>query len=285
MLCGDLPQRDAHADLADNIVMSDLQPDALTWTALLGKWIEFAQASVALPRDAEGERWRASIPAIINLQAITFALGDLAQLPADERALARDRAEILIRENAHALEELWREADLPGALDEMIADAETALARTAFLGAVELIWPGPGTMIVPPIEPDFDAGGTLAMMQPGTIVMPGEPVAWWIDHEADEWLALLTRCERRATDRPQQVYREFREDGRALRDVIAPIDEEPVPGALPLLVPLLDRGRVIGEFTMNAEVWRERQERAMQDGSIPVVDCIEADPTDQNSAG
>ena len=42
--------------------MTDLRPSDLTWTALLARWIEFAKASVALPDDAEGDRWRSSVP-------------------------------------------------------------------------------------------------------------------------------------------------------------------------------------------------------------------------------
>jgi hypothetical protein len=34
-----------------------LHPDALTWAGLLGQWLDFARASVALPDDAEGRRW------------------------------------------------------------------------------------------------------------------------------------------------------------------------------------------------------------------------------------
>src|SRR5262245_40321112 len=49
----------------------------LTWPALLGHWTAFAQNSLALPKTADGDRWRAAVPAIIGLQALTHALGDL----------------------------------------------------------------------------------------------------------------------------------------------------------------------------------------------------------------
>ena len=33
--------------------MTSIDPDALTWTGLLARWIEFAQASVAVPEEEE----------------------------------------------------------------------------------------------------------------------------------------------------------------------------------------------------------------------------------------
>ena len=104
-----------------------LQPEALTWTGLLAQWVNFAQASMALPDEPHGSRWRASVPAIINLQAVTFALPDLDQLDADERALGLDRAEILIRDNAHLLDKLWADPGQSIALQEIISDAWSAL--------------------------------------------------------------------------------------------------------------------------------------------------------------
>ena len=65
----------------------------LTWPALLAHWTGFAQSSLALPRNSDGDRWRSAVPAIINMQAVTFALADLGKLAAPgERALALDKA-------------------------------------------------------------------------------------------------------------------------------------------------------------------------------------------------
>src|SRR5438093_12308706 len=107
--------------------MSSLQPEALTWTGLLGQWVKFAQASLALPRDAHGERWRACVPAIINLQAVTFALADLDRVALSEHALAMDKAEILINDNARTIQSAWPDGDLPASLLDIIADARAAL--------------------------------------------------------------------------------------------------------------------------------------------------------------
>ena len=107
--------------------MMPLHPETLTWTALLGKWIEFAQASVALPRDDGGDRWRASVAPIVNLQAVTFALAELKDLPSEDRPFALDKAGIIISDNAEKLSELWAETQLPVSLQEIIADARVAL--------------------------------------------------------------------------------------------------------------------------------------------------------------
>ena len=107
--------------------MVPLRPEVLTWTALLSRWIEFAQASLALPDDATGEAWRRSVPHVINLQAVTFALGDLATLPPEERGLARDKAEVLIDRSEHGLRDVWSLEALPPSLAEILDDARLAL--------------------------------------------------------------------------------------------------------------------------------------------------------------
>jgi hypothetical protein len=100
-----------------------------TWAMLLARWTQFAQASVALPRTAEGSRWRAAVGPIVGLQAVVFALGELEGLPADERALGRDRAGVLIRQYAGALEGLWSSEPMPGEVAALIADAREAARR------------------------------------------------------------------------------------------------------------------------------------------------------------
>lgn len=115
-----------------------LNPEALTWTALLGRWIEFAQASVALPADdPESARWKASVAPIINLQAVTFALADLEHLPLIEHPIARDKAAILIQRSEGELRAIWQEQDQSAALPEevelLITDAHRALEQAATL--------------------------------------------------------------------------------------------------------------------------------------------------------
>jgi hypothetical protein len=93
---------------------------------LLAKWVELAQASVAFPKTADGDRWRAAVPAIIGLQAVACALGEVDTIPETERGIAIDRAEVLTRTHVGQLHGLWRGEPLPDLLAELIADARRA---------------------------------------------------------------------------------------------------------------------------------------------------------------
>ena len=106
--------------------MSGLDPDTLTWTGLLAQWMDFARASVALPPGAEGDRWRDSIAPIITLQAVTFALAELGRLSAEARPLARDKAEVLIRDSESQLATIWKDT-MTETVREICTDARTAL--------------------------------------------------------------------------------------------------------------------------------------------------------------
>lgn len=101
----------------------------LTWAALLGRWMEFAQTAVALPDDTEGRAWKQAVPAIIGLQAVTMALREVSDLPDDERALGLDRAEILIDRHADELRTIFTGAAMHPMLSELMDDARTALRR------------------------------------------------------------------------------------------------------------------------------------------------------------
>ena len=99
----------------------------LTWPLLLAKWTDFARASVAFPKTPDGDRWRAAVPAIINLQAVTLALRDLHRIPAPDRPAARDKAAILIDRSAAHLTTLWTGSPLHPELHTLITDARAAL--------------------------------------------------------------------------------------------------------------------------------------------------------------
>lgn len=113
--------------------MPDDQP--ITWALLLGKWTAVAKASAALPDSPHGRRWKAAIPSVIALQAVTMALMEVAQrnreglIDAAERAVARDRSAIIIRQHEATIRSLWLDdaAGLPGGLTELIGDAHAAL--------------------------------------------------------------------------------------------------------------------------------------------------------------
>jgi hypothetical protein len=104
----------------------------VTWPALLAHWLAFAKASIAFPQTPEGDRLRAAVPSIINLQAVTFALAELHLLPAADRSAAIDRAAHLIDQHASLLTGMFVAA--PNAeITTLISDARAALVavRTA----------------------------------------------------------------------------------------------------------------------------------------------------------
>ncbi len=115
--------------MSENLSKSQETPAALDWAALLARWMDFARAAVALPSDAQGDRWRASISPIITLQAVTLALGEVPTLPRDEQAVAIDRATLLIERETEALAKVW-EGDLPSEVGLLLRDAAEALAVT-----------------------------------------------------------------------------------------------------------------------------------------------------------
>ena len=106
-----------------------LPVDTLTWSALLGHWVDVARAALALPDDDAGDRLRASVADIIMLQAVWFALGQWEGLPRDEQALGLNRAQVLIDKHADAIASRWADDPLPAKLTELIDDARNRLAQ------------------------------------------------------------------------------------------------------------------------------------------------------------
>ena len=109
--------------------MSD--PDQLTWAALLAQWVDFAKQAVGLPNDALGQRMRASVPDVIMLQAVWFALAHMDELTQDQRALGLDRAQVLIDRHVAALKQRWAGESMPDELQRLIDDAYEQLQRQA----------------------------------------------------------------------------------------------------------------------------------------------------------
>ena len=108
--------------------MSTFDPRKLTWAALLARWVNFARSAVAMPDDTQGRAWKSAVPDIIALQAVTMALGELDQLPTEERALGLDRAQVLIDRHGRNLRSLFPN-ELHPMLAEMIDEADAALSR------------------------------------------------------------------------------------------------------------------------------------------------------------
>ena len=103
----------------------------MTWAVLLGRWIEFARGALALPDDGAGLALRRSVPDIITLQAVWFALQHLDELEHDQRALGVARAQVLIERHERSIQSCWRDEAKPDELNSLIADARAALAKAS----------------------------------------------------------------------------------------------------------------------------------------------------------
>ncbi len=94
----------------------------LTWAVLLGRWVDFAKSSLALPDDAAGRLLQQSVSDIIMLQAVWFALQHLDELDEQQRAVGLDRAQVLFEKHTQALQGRFND-DMPDQVSTLIADA------------------------------------------------------------------------------------------------------------------------------------------------------------------
>lgn len=239
--------------------------DPLSWAALLARWTEFAAAARAWPRDEDGERWSGSVPEIIRLQAVTHALHELSSLAESEQSLARDRAAVTVTQAAAALDAIWRGEAMPESILDTLDDAQHALARAAWTGIRIAWWSGPGVLEMPELAlAAADMPHTLAVMAPGTPVMPGCPLAWWVGGTGPD----IPGCSACAAVEPLQVYRQFDAQGLATEDLIAPLHA--LPPGMPLLVPLREQGQPLGHFLQPRERWHAMQSQALAGRVIPL---------------
>lgn len=233
-------------------------PDrTLTWAMLLGQWTEFARSAVALPETGEAGRYRGAVAPLITLHAVTHALGELDRLDTDQRSLAGDRAEILIRRESETLRRIWHGEDPPDAIRVFIREAVSALDRATHQTAwfewivttdsVVFDHPAPLLGLIAESGLPFD----LYVPSPGVPFFAGA-VAACLGCGGDEtpdavleviaaFLGQAVEGPERATE-PRQVCRQFDfARGGPVRDVIAPMSVGEVPGQ-PLLVLGLRRG-------------------------------------------
>ncbi|MGP1346044.1 MAG: hypothetical protein ACTS3F_05165 [Phycisphaerales bacterium] len=255
-------------------------PDAMTWAYLLARWTEFARASVAFPDDAEGRRWKACIADIIALQAITHALNESHTLPADEFALAMERAELGITAHARAIHNAWNAIPLPQSLTDLI-DRARAAHRSAASLSVELR-ASDSAMIVPDTEPLTRAliearwHGTLRIAAPGTILFAPEPIAFLcpfhtIPEPALAWLSAVPGAALIETPVPQtQIYRQIDPESITITaDLVAPLHAQLPPGR-PLLLTLIEHARPTEALAdHDPERWIAAQSAAGVDPAAP----------------
>ena len=227
------------------------------WTALLAKWTELAQASLGLPSDGDGGRWRASLASIINLQAITHALQEFRRsVDGVDRAVAIDKADLIFAKATAELHEVWRGEAMPDGIVETIDDARAALTQSATNVVVWLngedVYVGEDPTAVAIAAVGMGFTGLCLFASPGVPMFAGAPLAVL---KAKTIPAQVERLVASALDGAgvgplragwaAQVYRQYDFGaGRAVRDVVAPLDGEPVAGQ-PLLTPICEGGELL----------------------------------------
>ncbi|NBV65117.1 MAG: hypothetical protein EBR71_11785 [Planctomycetes bacterium] len=225
------------------------------WTALLAQAGQLAAASRAWPRDAEGDRMRASVTPLVQLQAVRIAMEQLDRLPAASRAYARDQAEVLVQRSCEALRHAWHGEPMPAWMLDIMAASRDSIAASLYAGLRGLRWNGAQPMVVPAWRQDVTAAlGTLAVMEPGTIALPGECIAWWTERTD----LSCEGCEVQPMQAPVQVYRRFDESGRYAGSAEVPL-HEPLPAGMPMLVPLFVAGQPVGALQRDAQAWLAMQ--------------------------
>lgn len=244
--------------------------ETAAWAGLLASAVELAQSTLALPDDAEGERWRRSVAPLVECVALRLALAELPRLSPPERLAARDLAAVSLRRAAGRLDSLWRGVPMPEAILEIAEEADLALRTSVYAGLRMAILAASGAAESPAWMPSIDAAwvagegdrfarSTAAAMAPGTLVLQGSPVAWWTgcpDPDLDPKLFAIGPAES-----PLQVYREIDPTGRFMGDLVCGLDA--LPPGMPLIVPLRLDGERIGSFPIDADAWREAQQRAL----------------------
>ncbi len=234
---------------------------SLTWAGLLARWTEFAQASVALPDDEAGGQWKAAVPAIIELQAITHALSELDALADADRPAALDRAELTCQSAAKSLYTIWF-SEPPTEIEEIIDDARAMFeaasnagiewtvasdrlvgdhAAGLFAAVSPLGFRGDVFVPVPGYPLLRDSPAAFARGPAGAV--PKQAVVKAIGRFLTKLGGKIAGPERSAS--PRQVYR--RHDfatGKLRPDLVVSMAEPPVAGQ-PLLVLAIEGGRLL----------------------------------------
>jgi hypothetical protein len=216
--------------------------DATTWAGLLGRWVDLAKAARALDGADDGP-WQRALPAIITYEALAQALAHIADLSVEERSYALDQATVLLEARRSDMDDAFDE------LPEVVAEADAAVvaaitnARRSCVWTI--LWEGPGPLTMPgvagvPTRASDD--GAVAVMPPGTLALPSEPIAWWIGRDEPILARGIAGCQAVPLDHPLQVWRCFGPDGQAHQDRIRDINDEGPEGGIPLLLPLIAGG-------------------------------------------
>lgn len=220
----------------------------------MSHWVAMAQSVVNFPEQGEGAAWRASVPPLVTLQALAWSLNELHdRIDAADRAVAIDKAAVMIGDAVAALHRAWAEEAMPEGPHAAVAAARTALHRAA-----RPTWAWRVTEDGFTAEHPADlaavllAGGAaprrLLTAAPGVPLFTDSPAAVIEGHPGGiepPTLALITAflgegvAAARRVPAPIQAYRQWDfATGRVMRDVVAWLDGEPLAGQ-PLLVPVI----------------------------------------------
>ncbi len=227
----------------------------LGWSAMLAKWTEFAQASLALPKDHDGPRWKSCVAPIISMQAMCAALAELDQLPRSHRPVAIDAAETLLREQLAIIHEAWSGELIPDSIQELIEESRQAIFDARHLGVEwrvideQIEAPDLAPIAAMLLEAGFR--GDLHAARAGTTLFCGAPVAFFrppMDANPP------AGCGAFEVVGPRQCYRQVdAASGSPVRDVVAGPEAELQPG-MPLLAPLIVDGDAAPEIPGRAPI-------------------------------
>ena len=228
------------------------------WTALLAHAMRLAQASAGWSQGDAGRRMRDSVVPLVQLRAVCIGMAQLQELDSRHRAYARDQADLLVARASESLRKAWAGEPMPEAMLESMTEARQSVASALYAGLRCLRWPGPASLLVP-AWPDsvHDVRGTLALMEPGSVALPGEVVGWWTERED----LPCAGCMIEPLQAPVQVYRRFDAQGRHEDSATVPLHEA-LPSGMPMLVPLCLAGERIGSFSRDPAAWRAMQRAA-----------------------
>ncbi len=250
---------------------------------MLAGYTELAQAAVALPPDAQGSRWKRSVPSLIALHAVAHAISEIDTLGEGERDVALDKGEVLVQQHAAELTELWRSDAMPESVLDLMRAAREAISLATMSGLEwtvresELIAPHSGEVAADLLAEGFS--GDAFLPAPGIAVFAGCPCGFVKERRggapSKKIAAVVGAFLReagvvagpRAIPIMRQAYRQFDfARGCAVRDLVLRMDAE-LEGGQPLLVPVV-LGGVAQPVPLPPPPGYEQEELPVVEGTV-----------------